>query len=224
MNFSRILSYPTQYQGALPIGSQIRIIADAFSLDPNPVFALANRPTDIPLQAEGVFAIPRFDKVAQDYEGAVRCVQSKIKEAHALHIGSRDLDPQHLERTSRNSLAYVTFVDRCPDSDILLVPAQFGQLHAGKSVEVVRRIVGSSRVEFGLGLFEVLCMLLTHPARLASERALAIDVPGDQHIRSGSSVAHHAPVVDRSGTRLIISSALISSADPHSGSVTGFLG
>lgn len=223
MGLSQPCSYPSEYQGPLAIEAQIEIIAETFCLNPRPALAIVNRPMHVPARAEGLFAIPRFDKVAQDYEGAVRCAQSKIEHVPGLRIGSRDFVVQHLERGSRNALAYLTFVDRYCDSDILLVPAQFGRLHAGKPVEFVRRAADSSRIEFGLGTFEVLCMLRTHPHRLSSNRALAIDVPGDLYFPFNRRPAHHAPVVDRSGNRIVIASALISAVDPNCGSVTGFL-
>lgn len=224
MGFPKPCTYPSEYQGPLAIETQIEIIAETFCLDPLPALALVRNPVDVPMQAEGLFAIPRFDKVAQDYEGAVRCAQSKIEHVPGLRIGSRDFVVQYLERGSRNALAYLTFVDRYCDSDILLVPAQFGRLHAGKPVEFVRRAADSSRIEFGLGTFEVLCMLRTHPHRLSSNRALAIDVPGDNYFPFGRRTSYHAPIVDRNGDKIVIASALTSSADPNSGSATGFLG
>lgn len=223
MGFLRPCSYPDQYKGPLEIESQIEIIAKAFGLDPRPALAMANRHMNVPEQAEGLFAIPRVDKVGQDYTDAVRWAQSAINNMHELHIGGRDFDSEYLEQSPRSELVFLAFVERCPESDIFLVPAQFGKAHAGKPVDSVRRAADSSRVEFGMGLFGVLCMLLTHPLRLASERALAIDVPGDLYFPFNRRSAYHAPIVDRNGNKIVIATAPIIAADPNSGSVTGFL-
>jgi len=48
--------------------------------------------------------------------------------------------------------------------DILVVPAQFGLRHRGRSVRRVREVMNAN--EFGLGVFAIGIMLLTHPERL----------------------------------------------------------
>jgi hypothetical protein len=181
--------------------------------------------------AEGLFAIARFDKIAADYEDAVRIALIRAQEACELCVGGRDFDARYLEPTSHHHLAYLALVDRFTvrDSDIFIIPAQFGKRYAGKPVEFARRKTETSFTEFGLGLFDVLCMLITHPDRLADERALAIDAPGDQYFPYGRRTARHAPFVDRVEGKIIIGASPISSAGPvpssaiTSGSATGFL-
>ena len=52
-------------------------------------------------------------------------------------------------------------------------------LHRGCSARRAR--VSMAGNEFGLGVFTVACMLLTHPERLSSEDTLMIDCGGDEY-------------------------------------------
>lgn len=63
--------------------------------------------------------------------------------------------------------------------DILIVPAQFGLRHAGRSMRRARELYAKN--EFGLGLFATAAMLLTHPRRLTSYYSLFLQCPGDEY-------------------------------------------
>src|SRR3989344_453808 len=62
--------------------------------------------------------------------------------------------------------------------DILVVPAQFGLRHKGRSVRLVREVFTES--EFGLGAFAIGIMVLTHPERLVQWEQLHVDCAGDE--------------------------------------------
>jgi len=67
-------------------------------------------------------------------------------------------------------------------SDILIIPAQFGGLRPRRSIRLVRKML--SQNEFGLGVFAVAAMLLTHPDRLRHHLDLYVDCPGDEYRES----------------------------------------
>ncbi len=63
--------------------------------------------------------------------------------------------------------------------DTLVVPAQFGIRHRGRSVRRARETFTAN--EFGLGPFETGCMLLTHPERLEDYDDLWPDCAGSEY-------------------------------------------
>jgi hypothetical protein len=63
------------------------------------------------------------------------------------------------------------------DNDFLLIPAQLGNRWINRSVDWVQQHLQGD--EFGLGMFEVGCMLLSQPSRLMFDSHLAIDCAGD---------------------------------------------
>lgn len=227
MTYSQSRGYPKEYRGPCPIAEQITLIAEVFSLDPRPALALARRagPDTVAMGAEGVFALPRLDKVAHSYEEAIELVLEILESQHRMRIDSERIGFECVAPSFHSALAHTALVDAhtVHDSDIFLVPAQFGVRFAGQSVQNVRREVESSRIEFGLGLFEVLCMLVTHPERMAREDALSIDVPGDDYYPLGRKTAREALVVDRIRDEIVISSVSRVVATRGAGSATGFL-
>jgi hypothetical protein len=76
--------------------------------------------------------------------------------------------------------------------DILVVVAQFGLRHRGRSVRRAREVMPKG-TEFGLGAFEVGCMILTHPERLADYDDLWIDCAGNEYAPGGDGDFSSAP-------------------------------
>ncbi len=76
----------------------------------------------------------------------------------------RMLGPKHLRQHAKTAAAFQKLGEAQEGYDILVVPAQFGFAHRGRSVRRAREVM--SALEFGLGLFAVGIMLLTHENRL----------------------------------------------------------
>jgi len=76
--------------------------------------------------------------------------------------------------------------DEQKDHDILVVAAQFGIRHRGRSVRRAREVFAAN--EFGLGAFAIGIMLLTHPERLSNYDDLWIDSSGDEFDDPGAVV------------------------------------
>ena len=141
---------------------------------------LAN--ASLPENAEGWFAIPRWEKIAPTYGEAVRKVLDLIKQTRdgAFHNWREGrFGPHELLQFFEAEQQFKYFGAEQEGYDILVVPAQFGMRHRGCSVRHARRRMSQGN-EVGLGIFAVGIMLLTHPERLQDDNDLWINCAGDE--------------------------------------------
>lgn len=135
----------------------------------------------LPENAEGWFAIPRWEKVAPTYGEAVQKVLDLIKQTRNgafCNYREGELGPNQLRQSAKAKSVFQKFGDEQKDQDILVVPAQFGTRHRGRSVRRAREVMNAN--ECGLGAFAIGIMLLTHPERLQHYDDLWIDCAGDE--------------------------------------------
>jgi hypothetical protein len=121
----------------------------------------------LPENAEGWFAIPRWEKVAPTYGEAVQKVLDLIKQTRNgafYNYREGELGPNQLRQSAKAKSVFQKLGDEQKDQDILVVPAQFGIRHRGRSVRRAREVMNAN--ECGLGAFAIGIMLLTHPERL----------------------------------------------------------
>ena len=88
------------------------------------------------------------------------------------------LNIKHLRRSANAEQSIRDLSESQGNPDILIIAAQFGMRHRGRSVRRVRALMDSG--EFGLSTFAICCMLLTHPERLRQDNDLCIDCAGDE--------------------------------------------
>ncbi len=105
--------------------------------------------------------------------------------------------------------------------DILIIAAQFGLRHRGRSVRRARLVV-SSEGGFGLGAFATGCMLLVHPNRLQHYNDLWIDGGGDEYSPGGDGEFSQAPCWGFSGGRLEFGARDVGRASDYCGAASGF--
>jgi hypothetical protein len=141
---------------------------------------------DLPKHAEGSFAIPNWMKNPQifgdTYSAAVQKVLDTLKQTlKGKFYNYRDgqLNEQRLRQSARSQKFWKDLSDAQGNPDILIVPAQFGIRHRGRSVRRAREVFANN--EFGLGAFATGIMLLTHPNRLQNVNDLWIDCAGDEY-------------------------------------------
>ncbi|MGB8259467.1 MAG: hypothetical protein WCE75_03920 [Terracidiphilus sp.] len=185
-------SYPSMYK-VRPVEAQVTELRRHFpSLGPCPE-KLARKP--LLEGAEAWFAVPRWQALASNYNEAVEMVLGVLGTRRKFHnrIAGR-LGPTYLRQSERLKLAEKLLADQQPGNDIFAVAAQFGMLHRGCSARRAR--VAMAGNEFGLGVFAVACMLLTHPERLSSEDALMIDCGGDEYSVRGDYTFDRVPLFD----------------------------
>jgi hypothetical protein len=133
----------------------------------------------VPVGAEGWFAIPRWEKVAPTYNEAVEKVLELIASKRKFYnYRDGELGAEYLRQHARTEKMFQTLGDQQKDHDILVVPAQFGLRHRGRSVRRARECFIAN--EFGLGAFAVGIMLLTHPEREVQWEQLHVDCAGDE--------------------------------------------
>lgn len=179
--------YLSGYRKPKSITEQCNILRQIF---PGVGFAdekLAERA--VPANAEGWFAIPKWQTIASTYSEAVQKVLDAVKKArngkfHNYRDGQ--INDQRLRQSAKTAAVFQKLGNEQKDHDILVVAAQFGIRHRGRSVRRAREVF--SQNEFGLGAFAVGIMILTHAERLQHYDDLWIDCAGDEFDDPGADV------------------------------------
>ncbi|MGH9606349.1 MAG: hypothetical protein ACRD3N_11705 [Terracidiphilus sp.] len=150
---------------------------------------------DLPEGAEAWFAIPRWQALAPTYNEAVEMALGVFgsRRRFANRVAGR-LGPEYLRQHERPVMAEKVLADQQQGSDILVMAAQAGMLHRGRSTRRAR--VAMAGNEFGLGVFAIACMLLTHPERLSTSETLMIDCGGDEYSLHGDRTFDRVPLFD----------------------------
>jgi hypothetical protein len=183
--------YPQGY-AVKPVCEQLVELSKHFNgLNTNDVLACSKELPALPAGAEGWFAVPRWEKVAKTYNEAVEKVLDLIGKTRTFYNYRKgNLGPKYLRLSERTAVALQMLGER-QKGDFLLIPAQFGLTHRGRSVRRVRVVYTPN--EFGLGSFIAGCMILSHPERLVQWEQLHIDCPGDEYSPDADGVFSHAP-------------------------------
>jgi len=178
----------------------------------------------LPEFAEGWFAILRWETLAKTYGEAVEKVLAMIKKTRNgkfYNYRENQLGSQYLRQHKRTVQMFQTLCDQQKGYDILVVPAQFGLLHRGRSVRYAREVF--MPCEFGLGAFAVGCMLLTHPERLVQWEQLHIDCAGDKFSSGAAGQFDEAPFFRFCDGKVKFNACWVHSAYEYYGSASGFL-
>lgn len=165
-----------------PVAKQIEILREYFPelKEANVNGRLAELP--LPEGAEGYFVIPRWNNIAVSYEEAMRKLLAAIKQSNDKFLQCVDkLDEKHLRQNKQTAAMFDKIGDLQREFDCLIVAAQFGLRHRGKSVRQTQAEFLKNKDEFGLDVFSVGCMLLTHPGRFSDCNSLRIDCPGSEY-------------------------------------------
>lgn len=142
----------------------------------------------------------------------------------ALDISS-DTTSGHLKQTERK-INMINKILLKQDADILIIEAQFGLRHRGRTMRRACVVMGED--EFGLGIYEILIMLLLSPERLAYYNDLWIDVAGDEWCSKIGRRSNYAPrLLYDSGDliHLVITGIAVddNAAGRNSGTVSAFI-
>lgn len=213
-------TYPNGYS-AKPIAEQIAMLSKLFSLDGKKALAYAKNLTEFPEGAEGWFAIPKWQAVAKDYGKAVEKVLALIGKSRTLkNWREGQLGEKYLRQSETTEKMFAKFCEQ-QDGDIIVIPAQFGLRHRGRSVRRAREIFADN--EFGLGAFTIGAMLLTHPEREQVWEQLHIDCSGDEYAPDGGGKFVNAPLFSWGGGKLHFGSNWTNGASERYGSASGFV-
>lgn len=145
--------------------------------------------------AEGWFAVPRWQALASTYNEAVEMVIEALgkRRKFSNRIVGR-VGPSYLRQSVRSVLAEKILAEQQQGQDFLVIAAQSGIRHRGRSSRRAR--VSMAGHEFGLGVFAIASTLLTHPERLSSEDALMMDCGGDDYSIRGDMTFDRVPLFD----------------------------
>ena len=183
-------AYPKGYK-VKGITEQTNILRQLF---PGIGFALeqiVNRP--LPPNAEGWFAIPKWQTMAATYNEAALKVLAMIGQKRKFYnYREGALGADYLRQHARTAKMFQQLSDEQKDHDILVVAGQFGLRHKGRSVRRVREVFAP--FEFGLGAFAIGIMMLTHPEREVQWEQLHVDCAGDEFSPVAAGVFSLAPL------------------------------
>jgi len=200
-------NYPPEYKGAKDLHTQIQTLVGILpGLNPEPTWAWYNEAygkLEVPDWVEGVFAIPSefalmrlFHPDIQDraaaYCASVNLLMGKISDSRKFY-NYRDgqIDPAHLWRTEKTTEMLDALWELQGRPDIIVLPAQLGMRHRGRSVLRAREcFVGN---EFGAGSLEGMAIALTHPERFVRWEQLHEDMAGDDFSAGAVAQAARAP-------------------------------
>lgn len=175
----------------------------------------------LPENAEGWFAIPRWEKVAPTYGEAVQKVLDMIKQTRNgafYNYREGELGPNQLRQSAKSVSIFQKLGDEQKDQDILVVPAQFGLRHRGRSVRRAREVMNAN--ECGLGAFAIGIMLLCHPERLKHYDDLWIDCAGDEFAPNADGVFSRSPCFGFDDGRVVFGARDVGGAYAYCGSAS----
>jgi len=183
----------------------------------------------LPRNAEGWFAIPNWKKnpkiFGSTYSQAVQTVLDANKKARdGAFYNYRDgqVDEEHLRQSVRSEKFWNELAKSQGDADILIIAAQFGIRHRGRSVRRARVVMEDTPGEVGLGAFVIGIMILTHPIRLQHYNDLWIDCAGDEWSPDAAGDFSDAPFFNFRGGRLGFVTVSVDLADDRYGAASGF--
>lgn len=213
--------YPKGYT-VKSLAHQIAILMERFDLSGSKALFYAENLPELPKGAEGWFAIPRWVKVASTYNRVLERVFEEIARPPWKFYNHRkcELGSKHLCQSALTMESIAKIGEKQP-GDILIIAAQFGMRHRGRSVRRARAVFAAN--EFGLGAFEVGSMLITHPERLQHYKDLWIDCAGDEYAPHADDVFSGAPCFDFDGGRVEFYMRRIDAPGSSDGSASGFV-
>ncbi len=212
---------------------QIRCLCELFprigSANEDFLKAIQQGKVTLPANAEGWFAIPNWMKhpaiFGKTYSEAVQKVFKTIAKSRAFYNHcTRLINEKHLRQSVRSKKFWRAISQAQGNPDILIVAAQSGIRHRGRSVRCVDEIIADTADEFGLGILANAIMLLTHPNRLEHYDGLWINGSGDELHHPSDSVPFDRVlclVFDKNQVQ--VCTGHISTADSAYGSPSGFV-
>jgi hypothetical protein len=183
----------------------------------------------LPANAEGWFAIPNWKKnpkiFGSTYSEAVVKVLDAIKKARDgafYNYRNGQVDEQHLRQSARSIQFWDELAKAQGDADILIIDAQFGIRHRGRSVRRARVVMEDTPGEVGLGAFVVGIMPLTNPIRLKHYDDLWIDCAGDEWSPDADGAFSRSPCFIFNGGLVRFDANDVDVANGDYGTASGF--
>ena len=166
-----------------------------------------------------VFQFPHWSKIAQTYNDAVEKVLAEIESSRPFYNYQKgELGSDRLKETKRKQ----EMLGKVTKKGIVTIEVQLGQKYKGKSVKDARDSFQDN--EFGLGAYEIGCLLLAKPEILKDYDDLWIDCAGDEFDDPDSGVRFVlAPYFSWSDGEVRFVTSWCAHADGRYGSASGFV-
>lgn len=183
----------------------------------------------VPKYGEKFFAVVNIWKSSPpvgfsevDTENLIKVLDTIKQTRNGKFINYREgqLDEKHVRQSAQTRKSFQELSEAQGYPSILIVPAQFGIRHRGRSV---RRACEVFFNEFGFDPFTVGNMILTHPERLQHYDDLWIDCPGGEFSSNADGDFSMAFYFTFNDGHVEFSAAWINCASSDYGSVSGFL-
>ena len=180
--------YLSGYRRPKQILELVKEVGERFDLDPSKTFEYLTASRDVKLEqgAEGLFAIPNLWRPESALPGTyndnvVRVLDLIKQDRDGAFYNYRDgqLGLERLRQSARTEAAMRKLSEEQGHPDILVIAAQFGLTHRGRSVRRAREVM-VDHGQYGLGAFTIGVMILTHSKRLEHYDDLWIDCAGDK--------------------------------------------
>jgi len=214
--------YPEGYC-VKPILEQIEMLADVLKLQPTESLVYVKNLPRLPDGAEGWFAIASWHAVAENYSTAVVKLFEIMDRLRNLEMTPGSWTNEKYFRQLPETQRAMAEICKQQSGDIIIIPAQFGLRHRGRSS--CRAQTSFAVNEFGLGAFVSGCMLLTHPEREQTLEQLHVLCAGDKYTRLCDEKFDHVPIIgygDEKNQAYYSARAENNSSDML-GAVTGFI-
>lgn len=175
----------------------------------------------LPDWVESPFAIirPGFfsDAYGEEVEEIFKAL-TKSRDGKFKNYWEGQLGPEYLRRHAQTAAKLEEVVQQQPNSDVLILPGQFGIRHRGRSVRRAREVFTPS--EFGVGAKDGGTMLLTNPVRPQHYDDLWLDMAGDEFAPGADGDFCRAPYFLFGDGQLEFDSSRVSSASEDYGSAS----
>ena len=175
--------YQSGYEEPKPLADQTKRLKELY---PQLKDAEVPEQGELPAGAEGWFAIPNVWKedslLTGTYNDLVVQMLERVKKdrnGNFRNYSEGQLGTDRLRQSARSEAAWKKISADQGHPDILVIAAQFGITHRGRSVRRAREVMADQN-QFGLGAFAVGIMILTHPDRLKHPKDLWIVCSGDE--------------------------------------------
>jgi len=164
---------------------------------------------------------PEVTDPIQKYCQAVQIVHTKIADSRSFYnYREGQITPAQLRVHARTAHA-LDFIAETQKGDILIVAAQLGLRHRGRSVRRAREVFVAG--EFGFGSLAVGSIVLTHPERLVRWEELDMDCSGDEFSPGADGDFSGSPDFGFSDGGVRFGTAFVDYPHGLFGSVSGFL-
>lgn len=187
-------NYPVGYNGAKGLEEQATILLETYQF---PLRPLASVKT-LPEGAEGLWVFPLIQDIVpaeceHPYNYAVDFVLERLGRNRQFNNWRQNRTGHIYLRQSERSLHLWNRLTILQGNGELtpVVPAQFGKMHRGESVDYAREDALCNEILFGA--YHNGVMLLTHPEREQVWEQLHLDCGGDEYAPDGDGQFVYAP-------------------------------